>query len=55
MLGSLLKLLLTFYAALIVFILGVLLPIALMFRVPLRALRQGRDRAGDHCVRHHQF
>ena len=36
-LGSLLKLLLTLYAALIVFILGVLLPIALVFRVPLRA------------------
>ncbi len=36
-LGSLLKLLLTLYAALIVFILGVLLPIGLMFRVPLRA------------------
>ncbi len=36
-LGSLLKLLLTFYAALIVFILAVLLPVAMMFRVPLRA------------------
>ncbi len=36
-LGSLLKLLLTLYAALIVFIVGVLLPIALLFRVPLRA------------------
>jgi Na+/H+-dicarboxylate symporter len=36
-LGSLVKLLLTFYAALIVFILGVLLPVAMMFRVPLRA------------------
>ncbi|HKD84111.1 MAG TPA: cation:dicarboxylase symporter family transporter [Terriglobales bacterium] len=36
-LGSLVKLLLTLYAALIVFILAVLLPIALMFRVPLRA------------------
>jgi proton glutamate symport protein len=35
-LGSLLKLLLTLYGALIVFILGVLLPIALMFRVPLK-------------------
>ena len=35
-LGSLLKLLLTLYAALIVFILGVLFPIALIFRVPLR-------------------
>jgi Na+/H+-dicarboxylate symporter len=35
-LGSLLKLLLTLYATLIIFILGVLLPIALMFRVPLR-------------------
>src|SRR5215471_2696632 len=34
-LGSLLKLLLTYYAALLVFIFGVLLPIALMFRVPL--------------------
>ena len=32
-LGSLLKLLLTLYAALVVFILGVLLPIALIFRV----------------------
>jgi proton glutamate symport protein len=36
-LGSLMKLLLTLYAALVVFILGVLLPIALMFRVPMRA------------------
>ena len=35
-LGSLLKLLLTLYAALAVFVLGVLLPIALIFRVPLR-------------------
>jgi proton glutamate symport protein len=35
-LGSLLKLMLTLYAALIVFILAVLLPIALLFRVPLR-------------------
>jgi len=34
-LGSLLKLLLTLYAALIAFILGVLLPAALIFRVPL--------------------
>jgi len=33
---SLLRLLLTLYAALVVFVLGVLLPIALMFRVPLR-------------------
>jgi Na+/H+-dicarboxylate symporter len=36
-LGSLVKLLLTLYAALIAFILAVLLPIALLFRVPLRA------------------
>ncbi len=36
-LGSLLKLLLTLYATLVVFILAVLLPIALLFRVPLRA------------------
>jgi Na+/H+-dicarboxylate symporter len=35
-LGSLLKLLLTLYAALLVFIFAVLLPIAMMFRVPLR-------------------
>jgi proton glutamate symport protein len=35
-LGSLLKLLLTLYAALIVFILAVLLPIAFLFGVPLR-------------------
>jgi len=35
-LGGLVKLLLTLYATLIVFILAVLLPIALMFRVPLR-------------------
>jgi Na+/H+-dicarboxylate symporter len=35
-LGSLLKLLLTLYAALAVFVLGVLLPIALIFGVPLR-------------------
>ena len=33
---NLAKLLLTLYAALIVFILGVLLPVALMFRVPIR-------------------
>ena len=36
-LGSLLKLLVTLYAALVVFILGVLLPIALLWRVPMRA------------------
>ena len=35
-LGSLLKLLLTLYAALIVFVLAVLLPVAILFRVPLR-------------------
>jgi len=35
-LGSLLKLLLTLYAALVVFIVGVLLPVALLYRVPLR-------------------
>jgi proton glutamate symport protein len=35
-LGSLLKLLLTLYAALAVFIVGVLLPVALLCRVPLR-------------------
>ncbi len=35
-LGSLLKLLLTLYAALIVFVVGVLLPIALLCRVPLK-------------------
>jgi Na+/H+-dicarboxylate symporter len=35
-LASLLKLLVTLYAALAVFVLGVLLPIALIFRVPLR-------------------
>jgi proton glutamate symport protein len=35
-LGSLVKLLLTLYAALVVFILAVLLPVALLFRVPLR-------------------
>ena len=35
-LGSLLKLLLTLYAALVVFIVGVLLPVALLCRVPLR-------------------
>ncbi len=35
-LGSLLKLLLTLYAALAVFVLGVLLPIALIFGIPLR-------------------
>jgi len=37
-LASLLKLLLTLYVALAVFVLGVLLPIALIFRVPLRRL-----------------
>jgi Na+/H+-dicarboxylate symporter len=36
-LGSLVKLLLTLYAALIAFILVVLLPIAMIFRVPVRA------------------
>jgi Na+/H+-dicarboxylate symporter len=35
-LGSLLKLLLTLYAALLVFIFAILLPIAMAFRVPLR-------------------
>ncbi len=35
-LGSLLKLLLTLYAALVVFVVGVLLPVALLCRVPLR-------------------
>jgi proton glutamate symport protein len=35
-LGNLVKLLLTLYAALVVFVLGVLLPIALTFKVPLR-------------------
>lgn len=35
-LGSLFKLLLTLYAALLVFVFGVLLPIALAFRVPIR-------------------
>ena len=35
-LASLLKLLLTLYVALAVFVLGVLLPVALIFRVPLR-------------------
>ncbi len=35
-LGSLLKLLLTLYAALVIFVLAVLLPTALLFRVPLR-------------------
>jgi Na+/H+-dicarboxylate symporter len=35
-LGSLLKLLLTYYAALLIFILGVLLPIARIFRIPVR-------------------
>jgi proton glutamate symport protein len=39
-LGNLLKLLLTLYAALIVFVLGVLLPVALMFRVPIRRFLQ---------------
>ena len=34
--ASLLKLVLTLYAALLVFVFGVLLPIALLFRVPLR-------------------
>ena len=40
-LGSLLKLVLTLYAALLVFVFGVLLPIALLFRVPLTALCEG--------------
>lgn len=35
-LGNLIKLLLTLYVALIVFVAGVLLPVALMFKVPLR-------------------
>ncbi len=35
-LGSLLKLLLTYYAALIAFILAALLPVALIFRIPVR-------------------
>ena len=36
-LGSLLKLLLTYYVTLLIFVFGVLLPVAGMFRVPLRA------------------
>ena len=40
-LASLLKLLLTLYAALAVFVLGVLLPIALMFGVPVRRFIKG--------------
>ena len=39
-LGSLLKLLVTLYAALLIFVFGVLLPIALMFRVPLKRFAQ---------------
>ena len=39
-LGSLLKLLVTLYAALLVFVFGVLLPIALLFRVPLKRFVQ---------------
>ena len=35
-LGNLIKLLLTLYVALAIFVLGVLLPVALLFRVPLR-------------------
>jgi len=35
-LASLAKLLLTYYAALLIFIFGVLLPVALLFRVPVR-------------------
>ena len=54
-LGSLLKLLLTLYAALVVFILGVLLPIALICRVPLRAFLKARRRAGDNRLRHGQL
>lgn len=38
--GSLLKLVLTLYAALLVFVFGVLLPIALMFKVPLKRFVQ---------------
>ena len=54
-LGSLVKLLLTLYATLIVFILVVLLPIALMFRVPLGSIRQSGCRAGHHRVWHGQL
>ena len=54
-LGSLAKLLLTFYAALLVFIVGVLLPVAQLFRVPLRAFSPRGGRAGDHRLRHHQL
>ena len=48
-----LQLLLTLYGALIAFVLLVLLPVALLARLPLRRFIGGRGRAGEHCLCHH--
>ena len=53
--GNLVKLLLTLYAALIVFVLGVLLPIALIARLPHKALCPRRGRTVFHRLCHRQF
>ena len=50
---NLFKLLATLYVALIVFLGGVLLPVALLVRVPLKRFLEGDCRAGIHRVCHH--
>ena len=52
---NLLKLLATFYVAVAVFIGAVLLPVALIARVPLRRFAGGRSRAGVDRLCHHQL
>ena len=54
-LGSLLKLLATLYVALIFFILFVLVPVALIFKIPLRSFYQGRFRTCLHRLCNHQL
>ena len=49
--ASLLKLVLTLYAALFVFIFGVLLPIALFVQGSAEAVRTSCDRTGNDCLR----
>ena len=53
-LKNLFALLATLYAALIVFVLGVLLPVALLVRVPLRKFAR-HCRTGINRIRHYQF
>ena len=51
-LASLLKLLLTLYAALVVFVLGVLLPDCADVRSPAAPIHRGGHRAGGHRIRY---